>query len=98
MSRLPLRKVIIAITAVGGVMALLIWGFVEGRKEAALEREREQPVAPPLRVSLTDGQVVVTVDKETRERGGLELGALMAVTFHPRTRAYAAVVNLDPLA
>ncbi len=98
MSRLSLRKAIIATVAIAGVIALLTWGYLEGRKEAAVEREREQPVAPPLRVSLTNGQVVVTLDKETRDRGGLELATPTVAKFHPRTRAYAAVVNLDALA
>lgn len=73
---------------------LLVWGFVEGRDQAALEAEREQPVKEPLRVGKSDGQAVITVDAETQERSGIETTALKLAPFRDETRAYATV--LDP--
>ncbi len=76
---------------VGG---LLVWGYVEGRDEAALEAEREQPVKEPLRVGKSDGQAVITIDAETQRRSGIETSALKSAPYRDEARAYATV--LDP--
>jgi hypothetical protein len=84
----------LAISILTGVGALLVWGFVEGRDEAALEAEREQPVKEPLRVRTSNGQTIVTVDAETQQRSGIETTALKAAPYQDERRAYATV--LDP--
>ncbi len=48
-------RLLIILAATGGVGALVVWGFLAGRGEAASEAERERPVKAPLRVSI-DGQ------------------------------------------
>ena len=40
------KPLIIAVIA-AGILALALWGFVEGRKELDMERERERPVNAP---------------------------------------------------
>ena len=84
----------VAIAIAIPVGGLLVWGFVEGRDQAALEAEREQPVKEPLRVGKSDGQAVITVDAETQERSGIETTALKSAPYRDEVRAYATV--LDP--
>lgn len=62
MNRKSLWVSIIAIV----VTALLIFAFIQGRAEFAKEKEREAPVKAPSRVSVANGEPVVTLDKETQ--------------------------------
>ena len=54
---------VFALALLGGLGALVVSGFVEGRQEAAVEAEREGPIKPPLRVKLpARGEPIVTFD------------------------------------
>jgi len=83
--------------AVIGVAALLGWGFLLGRNEAAVEAERDQPVKAPLRVSNKDGTAIVTVDAETQERSGIETEKLSTATVQQQVRAYGMVLDVARL-
>src|SRR5215831_12213148 len=62
---------LLAATAVAvAVGAILVWGFFSGRNEAAVDVEREQQVKAPLRVSTKNGETLITLDAETRQRNG----------------------------
>ena len=80
-----------------GIGALLIWGFIEGRGEAARQAERERPLPAPQRVSTQNGASVVTLDGETQRRNGIETAAPPAVPYREEVRAYAVVLDLVPL-
>lgn len=86
-----------AFILVFGLGALLVWGFVEGRGEAAREAERERPVKVPLRVSTENGVPVITLDAETRQRSGIETSALQTVPYQEQVRAYATVLDAGRL-
>ena len=60
-----LRAAVTAIASVGAA-GLLIWAFVVGRKELAQEQERERPIKAPTRVSVQEGEPIVTLDKTTQ--------------------------------
>ena len=66
-----LLKPVLTLALVAGVIALAVWGFVEGRHELERERERERPVKPPTRVSVADGQPVVIFDQTARQKANL---------------------------
>ena len=83
--------------AIIAVAALLIWGFLTGRNEAAVEAEREQPVQAPLRVTTKNGAPVITLDDETQERSGIETETLPATPYQEQVRAYGMVVDVARL-
>lgn len=92
------RRTVLLAAAVAGLLALMAWGFVAGRKEAASEREREKPVKPPRHVSIQNGEVVVTIDAATLARSGIEVAPLGGGSQRQDIRAYATVVDLKTLA
>lgn len=80
------------------IAALLVSGFLEGRREGATERERERPVKAPSRVSVEAGEVVVTIDPQTLARSGIEVAALRATTRRRSIPAYGTVLGVGTLA
>jgi multidrug efflux pump subunit AcrA (membrane-fusion protein) len=80
-----------------GLGAVAIWGFIEGRAELAQETERERPVKAPQRISLEDGEPVITLDTEAQDQSGLQTVALQQTNYHEQLRAYATVLDLQPL-
>jgi hypothetical protein len=84
-------------TATLGVGALVLWGFLTNRNEAAVETEREPPARAPLRVGNKNGQPVITIDAETQERNGIETAALTAAPYQEQVRAYGMVVDVARL-
>lgn len=97
----PGSRILRASVALGagvGLAALVVWGFVAGRGEAAREAIREQPVKAPLRVSLDgQGRPVVTLGAEARRQSGIETGAPPPTRHQELVRAYGTVLDLDKL-
>jgi hypothetical protein len=91
------QKTITGVSVVIGIAALLIWAFVQGRKELATEEERERPVKAPLRVSTEDGETVVKLDQATQEKSGIATSLLKAVSHQEEMKAYGLVMDLRPL-
>lgn len=91
-------KTIVVIFVLAGAGALLVWGFLESRKELALERERERPVKAPPRVSREAGEAVIKLDTETEARSAIEARALKRVSRSAEVRAYGAVLQTQELA
>ena len=88
----------IVLALLGGLGALVVSGFVEGRQEAAVEAEREAPIKPPLRVTLPPrGEPIVTFDAETQKTIGLEMMTPTAAPYEDRVRAYGTVLDLATL-
>jgi hypothetical protein len=90
------RGVLIALVTLG-LGAIAIWGFIEGRAELAQETERERPVKPPQRISLEGGEPVITLDAAAQEQSGLRTATLQQTNYHEQLRAYATVLDLQPL-
>lgn len=89
---------VIALALLGGLGALVISGFVEGRQEAAVEAEREGPIKPPLRVKLPPrGEPIVTFDTPTQKTIGLEMVTPTAAPYDDHVRAYGTVLDLATL-
>jgi hypothetical protein len=93
----PSLRLISVVVLLAGLGALLIWAYLEGRKERAMEAERERPVKAPLRVSTQDGESVVTLDQATQKKSGLRVAPLKTVTHQEELRAYGMVMDLQGL-
>ena len=64
-------KPILALVVGLSLAALLAWAFIRGRAERTTEAEREKPVKAASRVSLQDGEVVLTLDAATQQKSAL---------------------------
>lgn len=82
---------------VAGFSALIIWGFIAGQKERAVEAEREQPVATPSRVSVERGDPIVTLDMKTQVASAIAITPLQPVSQRQRIRAYGTVAAIQGL-
>jgi hypothetical protein len=93
-----MNKKTLALWVVGAVIAVLaIWGFVAGRKELALEQERERPVAAPSRVVSQPEGTAVVFDAATQKRADIAVAAV-AQTAQPReVEALATVLSPQEL-
>lgn len=88
---------LLGVTILIAVVGLVIWGFVQGRKESAAEHELEQPVKAPARVSEQGGGAVVRLDPAAFSNSGIQLEALAASSQRARIRAFGTVVEMQSL-
>jgi hypothetical protein len=91
-----LRRVLMTLALVG-VACLVVWGFVEGRGEAAKETERERPVEAASRIGEMDGHPVVKLDAQTLKGSGIEVAALSQAPYQTQLRGYGTVLDLTQL-
>jgi hypothetical protein len=77
--------------------ALLGWGLLAGRNEAAIEAQRERAIKVPIRVSSKNGDPVITLDAETQQRSGIETAALPSTPHPEELRAYGMVLDVARL-
>ena len=78
---------LIAAAVLAGLASLAIVGFLEGREEAALEAEREEPIKPPLRVTLPErGQPIITLNADARHAIGLQMAQLKPAKYQDQVR------------
>lgn len=96
-TRSRILRTVIGAVLVAGIATVVIWGFVEGRTEAAREAERERPVTAPLRVSTENGESFITLDAETQKRSGIETGVPVSAPYREQVRAYGTVMDLARL-
>lgn len=87
----------IGIIVLMGIVLLSVWAFIEGRREVAMEQERERPVNAPLRVSYKDNEAVITLDKETVERSGIAVSVFKQIFHRAEVRAYGMVEDVQDL-
>ena len=82
-------KLLLAVVLTAGLIGLLIFAFIEGRAEIAREREREQPIKVPPRISRNQsGDLIVTIDRETQARIGLKTEGVTKQTMHQVKRSW----------
>jgi hypothetical protein len=89
-------KLLVA-AAVVAFGALMGWGFLAGRNEAAIEAERERAIKVPIRVSSENGEPVITLDADTQQRSGIETAALPSAPHQEELRAYGMVLDVARL-
>lgn len=91
------NKKFLAIIVLTGIGVLLIWAFLGGRRELAKEQEREQPVKAPSRVSILDGESVVTLSRIEEIKSGIAVAPLQPVSHQEELKAYGTVMDLHDL-
>jgi len=91
-----LRRAIAALIVVGAGVAV-VWGFMEGRNERAIEAAREAPIKAPLRVSVVAGEPTITLDAAAQQSGGVQTIALQNVARQNQVQAYGTVLDLQAL-
>ncbi|ODT89989.1 MAG: multidrug transporter [Rhodanobacter sp. SCN 67-45] len=79
------------------VLVLAVWGFVAGRKERALEAEREKPVEAASRVSRIEGLPAITLDAIGQRRAGLSVRAQTLRAYRSEVQALATVLPVSDL-
>jgi hypothetical protein len=90
-------KMAVAIIVLAGLAGLLVWVFLESRKEAAIEQERERPIKAPSRVSTAEGEIVISLDKKTMEKSGIVVLPLAAASHRREIRAAGIALQLQSL-
>jgi len=89
-------KLLVAAAAIA-FGALLGWGVLTGRNEAATEAGRERAIKVPIRVSSENGEPLITLDTETQRRSGIETAALPSATHQEQVRGYGMVLDVARL-
>lgn len=80
------------------LVALAVGGFMLSRGEQAREAEQEAAVHSPVRITLEDGLVTLTVDAAAQAASGIQLRALSATEGAAGATVYGTVMDLQPLA
>lgn len=88
-----LFAVLVAIALGGGV----VWGYVAGRNERAIEAEREKPIRAPQRISIENDKQVITLDSDAQQRNGFVATEVESAPYQERVRGYGTVVDLARL-
>lgn len=92
-----LLKPIVAAVVTVGIGGLLVWAFLEGREGSVKEQERERPIKAPLRVSLQNGETIVTLDPITQMKSGIVVAPLQSRSGKQELKAYGMVLELQDL-
>lgn len=90
-------KAAVAGIALAGAAGLFVRAFVMGRKELAREQDRERPIEAPTRVSIKDGESVVTLDSAAQSKAGLVMATLKRVSRQEEVQAYGTILQLRGL-
>lgn len=91
------KKAFIGLGVGVAVAVLAVWGFMEGRKEAAEEGERERPAQVPSRVVAQDGGTAVVFDADTRKRADIAVAPAQAAIRRGEIEALAIVLPAQEL-
>jgi len=89
-------KLLVA-AAVVALGALIGWGFLEARNEAASDAQRERAVKVPIRVSGETDERVITIDADTQQRSGIVTTAMPSAPHQEEVRAYGMVLDVARL-
>lgn len=84
--------------AVGAIVAgLTVWGFLQGHKQQAEERERERPVKAASRVMAQDGGTAVVLDAATQKRADIGVAPVHEMSRRGEIEAIASVLAAQEL-
>lgn len=90
-----LRWIIIAVVV--GLGALLVWGFIEGRGEAASEAQRERPIKASVQVSHNNtGAPTITLNPDLQKQAGIQVARPNAAPYQQQVQAYGSILDLQP--
>lgn len=87
-------KWLLGLVITAAVTVGLIYAFLQGRKELATEREREKPVQTPPRAGRTsDGESMVKLDADARQRVTVATAPLANATHAPEVKAFGTMID-----
>ncbi len=89
-------RLMLALVASVGVAALLVWAFVQNRKEPAKEGEEERPKGPS-RVSTREGEKLIAIGRATQIKSGIAVAGVQAISHREEIRAYGSVLPVQEL-
>ncbi|TWJ13320.1 efflux RND transporter periplasmic adaptor subunit [Geobacter argillaceus] len=90
-------KLALFVLILGCLAALLVWAFLEQRGELAREKERDQPIKPPMRVVSTERGNLVVLGKTTMAKSGIRVEPLKETAQYGEVTAYGSVVDIREL-
>jgi multidrug efflux pump subunit AcrA (membrane-fusion protein) len=90
------RNALMAVAALA-ILALLIWGYSEGKAEREMERQREAPVEAPHRVFASNGETVIKLDAEELDAGGVVVAPLSGIPYRETVEAFGMVIDAQDL-
>lgn len=91
--------ILIGAAAILAFAALLIWGFLAGRSDAAADAESEQPVTPAVRITENPlGPPTLTLTAALQRQAGIEVRDTQAAPYQNEVAAYGSVLELRALA
>jgi hypothetical protein len=88
---------LLVVLVVGGLSVGVTWGYLEGRNERAIEAQQEQPIKAPQRVSIINGEPVITLDLATQRNSGIATVTLSKAPHQAQVQAYGMVIDLQQL-
>jgi hypothetical protein len=92
-----LLGVVLALMVAAAVGALLIWGFIAGRREATAEAQGEQLIKPAVEVSRNiSGAPTITLGPDLQKQADIETMRPKAAPYQRVARAYGSVLDLQP--
>ena len=92
--RLLRRFLVIVVTI--GLAGLVVWGFIEGRGEATMEAQREQPIKTPVRVSYGNtGAPAITLDPHLQQQADIKVVVPQPTPYQQQLQAYGSVLDLQ---
>lgn len=89
-------KRVFAWTVVLGLAVMMIRTFAQVRKDRPdrdEDEESEKAIKPPSRVSVQNGQTVLTLDPTTQSRAGVSVTTLKAMSSREQVTAPAVVLS-----
>jgi len=88
-------KRIVTIVIVIGCAAVLVWYFWEGHRS---KTEVDEGPEAPSRVSVQQGERIITLDEATQTRSGIITSPLNPMAYREELQAYGAVLEFQSLA
>lgn len=90
-----IRKQVLTIVIVICCVALLVWYFWVGH---ASKPEKEEGAEAPSRVSVQQGERIVTLDPAIQTKAGIVTSPLKRVIYKKELKAYGTVLDFQPIA
>ena len=91
------QKVLLTVMVFTAIGILLVWAFIQGRKELPQEREKDPPIEAPWRVSAQSGEVVLTLRPDVLEKSGVVTSPLESASHQKERKAYGTVLSFDTI-
>lgn len=90
-------KIILMGLVLAAIGAFLVYDFWPGRREVAMEKERERHVQAPSRLPVREGESIVTLDPDAKIKSGIVISPLKPIIHQEELQVYGMVLDLQSL-